>query len=258
VSVGEDETKLKTKRRVVRLVSNAGENTRLLEAKIKQYGDHRAALESKWDDHRIPLEQEILQLEEECSTNKVDTEVMLKQIQIIRRRMKEAMLESKNKELAIQQTKSELESMNSKARREKYTRRILEIVASIHKQKIEISRIIQDNRDTQKLINQLRGRIDRTFAIADEVIFKDAKRNEDVRHAYKLLVGLHDSCMFLITTVEGTGAIVREIRELEQQIDKEKDKNSEENLEKIVRDYRQMKKENSGLLKQLKQQQQRS
>ena len=62
--------------------------------------------------------------------------------------------------------------MNSKARREKYTRRILEIVASIHKQKIEISRIIQDNRDTQKLINQLRGRIDRTFAIADEVIFK--------------------------------------------------------------------------------------
>ena len=37
VSVGEDETKLKTKRRVVRLVSNAGENTRLLEVSAPSF-----------------------------------------------------------------------------------------------------------------------------------------------------------------------------------------------------------------------------
>lgn len=68
--------------------------------------------------------------------------------------------------------KSELSSTEKETPRHTYTRRILEIVASIHKQKKDIQKILEDTRETQKITNQLRQRIDRTFAIADEVIFK--------------------------------------------------------------------------------------
>ena len=55
----------------------------------------------------------------------------------------------------------------------------MEIVASIHKQKLEVARVILDMRKTEKIINQLNGRISRTFTIADEVIFKVSSLFDD-------------------------------------------------------------------------------
>jgi endonuclease III-like uncharacterized protein len=56
--------------------------------------------------------------------------------------------------------------------RSAYTRRILEIIGNIRKQKEEIDRVLADTRQVQKEINQLTGRLDRSFAVADELIFK--------------------------------------------------------------------------------------
>ena len=47
---------------------------------------------------------------------------------------------------------------------------------------------------------------------------QDAKKDENIRQAYKFLVALHDNCAYLLDTVNETGAILREIRELEDQV----------------------------------------
>jgi len=253
VVVQAEKDKLKTKTRVVKLIANSKENIGKLKELIETNENRKEELEKMWDVRRVPLQDEIESLEEELGKNKVDTESMLKEIQEIRRKMREAMVDTKNKDEVVQQLKSELESIDKQRKRSSYTRRIMEIVASIHKQKQGIVKILADNQNTQKLINQISGRIDRTFAIADEVFFKDAKKDDNVRQAYKYLVALHDGCNQLISTVQQTGSIVREIRELEQQIDKELTKNAEENLNKIIRDYKEMKKENQQLIKQIKQ-----
>ena len=56
--------------------------------------------------------------------------------------------------------------------RQSYTKRILEIVSSIHKQREEIERVIVDMKMTQKTMNQLKGRADRTFTAVDEIMFQ--------------------------------------------------------------------------------------
>jgi len=56
--------------------------------------------------------------------------------------------------------------------RQSYTKRILEIVSSIHKQQEEIERVIGDTRAVQKQMNKMKGRIDRTFTAIDEAMFK--------------------------------------------------------------------------------------
>ena len=56
--------------------------------------------------------------------------------------------------------------------RSAYTRRIVEIIGNIKKQKKEIHKVLEDTRAIQKEINNLSGRIERTFAVADELIFK--------------------------------------------------------------------------------------
>ncbi|KAJ7388014.1 Coiled-coil domain-containing protein 22, partial [Desmophyllum pertusum] len=112
--------------------------------------------------------------------------------------------------------------------------------------------ILIDTKAVQKEINQLSGKLDRTFAVTDELIFRDAKKDESCRKAYKYLASLHENCKELIQSVEETGLIVREIRDLEDQIEMESQKNTATNLERISADFKQMKEENNTLTKKLK------
>lgn len=102
--------------------------------------------------------------------------------------------------------------------RSAYTQRILEIINNIRKQRDEISKVLVDTREIQKEINTLTGRLERSFTVADELIFRDARTNEASRKAYKLLATLHSDCSELVNLVEETGATIREIRDLEEQV----------------------------------------
>ncbi|XP_037744454.1 coiled-coil domain-containing protein 22 isoform X6 [Chelonia mydas] len=139
------------------------------------------------------------------------------------------------------------------------TRRVSEIqalhecgrsAAAEARRKEELCRqlILSDTRALQKEINGLTGKLDRTFAVTDELVFKDAKRDESVRKAYKYLAALHENCSQLIQTIEDAGAIQREIRDLEEQIESEGAKKTLANLERILSDYRALRQENAALL----------
>ncbi|XP_077975655.1 coiled-coil domain-containing protein 22 homolog [Styela clava] len=102
-------------------------------------------------------------------------------------------------------------------------------------------------RSLQKEINQLEGRVERTFTAADEAIFKDAKKDDFVRQAYKYLIAsLNIICSQLLQTVDKTGEVMREIRDLEEQIANESKKNTASNLDKITDDFKEKKKENEA------------
>ena len=73
-----------------------------------------------------------------------------------------------------------------------YTRRIMEIVHNIQRQKEDINKILGDTRVVQKEINQLVGKIERVFTVTDEQVFKDARKDEARRSAYKLLASLRE------------------------------------------------------------------
>lgn len=73
-----------------------------------------------------------------------------------------------------------------------YTRRIMEIVHNIQRQKEDINKILGDTRVVQKEINQLGGKLDRVFTTTDEQIYKDARKDEARRAAYKLLASLRE------------------------------------------------------------------
>lgn len=102
--------------------------------------------------------------------------------------------------------------------RSAYTQRILEIINNVRKQRDEISKVLADTREIQKEINTLTGRLERSFTVVDELIFRDARTNEASRKAYKLLATLHSDCSELVSLVEETGATIREIRDLEEQV----------------------------------------
>ena len=56
--------------------------------------------------------------------------------------------------------------------RSSYTKRIMELVGNIQKQKEGIASILADTQQVQREINQLSGKLERVFIITDEQIYK--------------------------------------------------------------------------------------
>ena len=82
--------------------------------------------------------------------------------------------------------------MSKDLNRVAYTRRIMEIVGNIRKQKEDIDKILVDTRMVQKEINQLSGKLERIFTVTDEQVYRDARKDEARRAAYKLLASLRE------------------------------------------------------------------
>ncbi|CAG2161872.1 unnamed protein product [Oppiella nova] len=135
--------------------------------------------------------------------------------------------------------------------RSSYTKRILEIVANVKKQNEETKKVLLETRSLQKEINHLSGKLSRTFTVADEEIFKDAKQNEWNRKCYKLLASMHEHCDQLLESVSAIGLILREIRQLEESVETERSRKTASNLSRILADLQQIKLENKQLAKQL-------
>lgn len=65
-----------------------------------------------------------------------------------------------------------------------------------------------------------------------------AKKDEPSKKAYKLLATLHSDCSELIQLVQETGNIQRDVREIEDQIETERTRNTSANLEQITKDLK--------------------
>lgn len=233
----------KIKERISILLENPETNIKKMETVLTATVDRMKNLSEQWEEHRIPLVEALQKSKEKYATKNSKALQILEQIKSTQEKCEEISEDLKVK--SIQHTKlvKEFEKINKNISRNSYTSRILEIIGNIRKQKNDIDKILKDTRELQKEINNISGQLDRQFTVTEDLIYRTAKRDEYSKKSYKLLATLHSDCNELIILVQDTGAIQREIRELEEQIDTEKTKNVASNLERITADLKQMEKE---------------
>lgn len=243
----QNEEKMQVKKKTIDLLPDADNNLLKLQALVEASTKRVVNLAAQWEKHRAPLIDEHRRLKEICSSQDLESSRKLSEIKSLHDKIQVSTEEAKKKEETYKQLLTELENLNQDVSRSAYTQRILEIVSNIKKQKEEITKILSDTKELQKEINNLTGKLDRTFAVTDELVFKDAKKDESVRKSYKYLAALHENCNHLIQTIEDTGTILREIRDLEEQIEAENGNKTVANLERILDDYKAIRQENSAL-----------
>lgn len=247
LSNSEKEDTVRVKKQTIDLLPDAENNLVKLQSLVEASAKRVVHLASQWEKHRAPLIDEHRRLKELCSNREMESSRKLSEIKDLHDKIRQSAEEAKKKEGLYKQLITEYETLPKDVSRSAYTMRILEIVSNIKKQKEEITKILSDTKELQKEINGLTGKLDRTFAVTDELVFKDAKKDESVRKSYKYLAALHENCTQLIQTIEDTGTIMREIRDLEEQIETENGKKTVSNLEKILEDYKAVRQENSAL-----------
>ncbi|XP_026747072.1 coiled-coil domain-containing protein 22 homolog isoform X1 [Trichoplusia ni] len=152
--------------------------------------------------------------------------------------------EYEKKEVLANQLKENYGKLRGGNKRSIYTKRILEIISNVDKQNMEIKKILDDTRQLQKEINTLEGQLDRCFSIADETLFRDAKKDDQAKKAYKLLALLHSECNTIVSLVNDTGTLARDIVDLEENIKTETAKRTEDTLRKIQADLTKIQEEN--------------
>lgn len=251
-AVGKLKDEKKIKERTHILLEDPEVNVKKLQGIIAAGGERMKKLQDQWDAHRIPLEKELEGYREKHSDKLSKSQQIVDQIESTRQKCEEVMMDLQTKSAMHARLQKELEKLNRTVSRTAYTSRILEIVGNIRKQKTDIDKILQDTRTLQKEINTITGQLDRQFTVTDDLIFRNAKKDEHAKKAYKLLVTLHSDCAELMALVQETGAVKREIRDLEDQIENERGRNTAANLAQISRDLAEMQAESQRLEESLR------
>ena len=133
-------------------------------------------LEAKWEEYRQPLLEERDQLRQGLQERKREMIVKVDEIQKMRAEIERLNQELTDKEAYLaelnEETNSGKHDPTDTNKRQSYTKKILDIVSNIDKQKKEIRKTLNETRMIQKEINQLTGKLERIFNSTDELIFK--------------------------------------------------------------------------------------
>eukprot|EP01018_Ginkgo_biloba_P023353 Gb_22401 [translate_table: standard] len=113
----------------------------------------------------------------------------------------------------------ELEKAPKVATRNTYIRRITELIKNSKKQDADITRIIHDTQQFQRESNAAQDRLRRTYALVDEIVFRDAKKDPVRRQAYRLLTSIHENFNEAFEKVFNIDKAHREIAEYEAKLE---------------------------------------
>ncbi|KAL2925545.1 Coiled-coil domain-containing protein 22-like protein [Bienertia sinuspersici] len=97
-------------------------------------------------------------------------------------------------------------------------RRITEITKNSRKLDTDIERILKDTRELKIESNSIEERLHRTYAVVDEKIFREAKKDPVGRQAYRILTNIHESFEKIREQILEADKAQREVAELEAKL----------------------------------------
>nr|XP_027205768.1 coiled-coil domain-containing protein 22-like [Dermatophagoides pteronyssinus] len=222
-----------------------------LENSIKMMKESIEEIALAWDE----MQKDLLEnLKRKKQQNMIQNEEQMEKIRLIntmKRSIASKLKEIQSKELMIKDMEQR-QPQQWPPNRGSYTRRIIEIIQNVKKQNDETLKVVAETKAVQKDINNLNGKIERSFTIADEVLFREARQNEWNRQCYKLLALLQSTFHELLQAINEIGIHLREIRKLEEMIENENNRKTSANLIRINADLEQIRLENRQLKQKIR------
>ncbi|KAK7305276.1 hypothetical protein VNO77_43178 [Canavalia gladiata] len=189
-----------------------------LNEQVKAKGNYLLTLESEWDAVRKQLEERKRSLEESLYSNNPDALEMLQKLRQVQQEELFIISETIKREEEHLKLCADLEKQQKIASRKSYTDRIKEITKNSLKQDADIEQILKDTREVQLDSNSIQERLHRTYTVADEIVFREAKKDPAGPQVYRLLVSIHQGFEQISEKILATDRIRREIAEYEMKL----------------------------------------
>ncbi|XP_074603086.1 coiled-coil domain-containing protein 22 homolog [Brevipalpus obovatus] len=245
LSISEAETKLKSETAALEAIDADIKDLKQLKEEIQLEEEEFKSYQEQWEEISGPLLERLEKVKNEAENKNRRKNDLTRELATIKESMTSKLNEIDEKDSLIEEMKKKMRD-DLPPNRDFYTQRIIELVNNVKRQDNETSKVLFDIRQLQKSINSTTGKVQRSYAITDEMIFKDAKTSDWNRKCYKLLATLHKDYDRLLDCVNEIGGIRRDILQLEGTVDNEKDKAC--NLDRIEQELQTLKDENSRLM----------
>lgn len=239
------------KKAVIDLLPDAANNIIKLQDISQTNASKLMDLAKEWEKVRVNIINEYRELRSKFSERKKEAKEKLIKIKEMREQMEKLRTDIQQKEQKFRQLHEQYSKVPKDKSRGMYTERILEIVKNVKKQKLEIDKILLDTKELKKEISKITDKLNRSFSVTDELIFKDAKKDLTAKQAYKYLVDMNEKFNSLTELVSQTGNVRNESLDLEIKIDQLTERTKDLNIEQVENDLQQIKEENSKLMLQL-------
>ncbi|XP_052208730.1 uncharacterized protein LOC127812336 isoform X2 [Diospyros lotus] len=189
-----------------------------LNDQIDERRRHLTELEKQSHALRKPLEEKRKSLEEALYASQPESLEKLKKMEKVELETEAVLFETKKRVEERSKLSADLENQPKLASRKSYIERVTEITKNSGKQDSDIERILRETRELQLESNYIQERLNRTFAVVDETVFREAKKNPVARQAYRLLTSIHESFEQISDNILTTDRIRREVTEYEAKL----------------------------------------
>ncbi|RYR45300.1 hypothetical protein Ahy_A07g031137 [Arachis hypogaea] len=190
-------------------------------------------LESEWDPVRKSLEEKKRSLEDSLYSSNPDLQEMLEKLRECQQEEQLILSEIRKREEEQSKLSADLAKQPKSSSRKSYTEKIKEITKNSRKQDADIERILKETREVQLDSNSIQERLHRTYAVADEIVFRyehliiacvskhphrEAKKDATGRQIYRLLTSIHQGFEQISQKIMATDRIRREVAEYEMKL----------------------------------------
>jgi coiled-coil domain-containing protein 22 len=186
-----------------KLLENKDENTMKMKKITSSTGQHLIELAKEWENHRLPLIEKIRKLKRDEKNMKLNYNEKLESVKKNRKLLEETVSDIKSKEDLLNKLKQDLTQLPKNIERKNYVDRIMDISKNVDKQKLEINKILLDNHLILNESNELSKKLLETFQVVEDVIFKEAEKEEYAKTLYQNVVQMRDGFSSLIKLVKG-------------------------------------------------------
>jgi len=247
------EDEYRVKKRTCDLLPDAENNIRLLKQISQQSAQRLIELATEWEQHRLPLLNQIRELSHQISHANDDTKSNVEKIRALRGAMREYVQDIQKKEERYKQLIDMYNRLPKEINRSLYTQRILEIVKNVKKQKVDIEKILIDIRSLKKEISGIYDTLNRSFASTSNLIWKDAlNKDPTAKQAFKDLAAMHEKVSSLAEKVEETGIAKNSVLNLNEKMEQITMKTESLDLKQLLEDSQRVKAENQALVAKIK------
>lgn len=172
-------------------------------------------MESHWIDKSKALEQKKDSIEEKLRATEPEAYVKYKKVEEIELKLEFILAEKKRREDELIVLRAKTEKQPKLQPRRTYIQRVEEITKNSRKQDVDIERILKETRELQLESNSVQERLNRIHAVVDETVFREAKKDQVGRQAYRILTNIHDSFEQIAENLLATDRARREVTDYE-------------------------------------------
>ncbi|KAJ8765087.1 hypothetical protein K2173_010569 [Erythroxylum novogranatense] len=175
-------------------------------------------LKSEWNASRKLLEEKKRSLQNSVYEDVPGAQEKLQKLREIELEEQSIFSEICRREEEHSKLSADLEKQPKVPSRASYIERINEITKNSWKQDADMEKILKETRELQLESNSIQERLHRTYAVLDEMIFREAKKDPAGRQAYRLLTSLHEIFEQISEKILTTDRIQREAAEHEKKL----------------------------------------